>query len=115
MDMSAAFAVLSNSGDADVEVTAVSTTITDTAELHETVDGKMSEVKGFTIPAGDSLTLEPGGKHLMLLNLTEPIKPGDKVEFELTFSDDSVFEFTATAKDFTGADEDYQHDEDASH
>ena len=115
MDMSAAFGVLSNSGDEDAKVTAVTTTITDTAELHETVDGKMSMVDGFTIPAGGSLALEPGGKHLMLLNLTEPIKPGDKIDFKLTFADDTEFEFSATAKDFMGADEDYNQGETAGH
>lgn len=106
-DMSAGFGVLSNSSESDAEITAVTASVTERAELHETVDGQMQKVDGFTIPAGGSFTLEPGANHLMLLDLTDPIKPGDDVEFTLTFADDSTFEFTATAKDFTGADENY--------
>lgn len=106
-DMSAAFGVLSNSGSDDVKIVGVTTDLTDRAELHETVDGAMRETDSFTIPAGGSLSLEPGGNHLMLLDLTDPIKPGDEIDFTLEFEDGSTFDLSAVAKDFAGADEDY--------
>lgn len=106
-DMSAAFLVLSNSGEEDAEVVGVSTDLTDTAELHETADEKMRAVESFTIPAGDSLLLEPGGDHLMLMDLTEPIEPGQEVTFTLEFADDSAVTIDATAKEFAGGAEDY--------
>lgn len=111
MQMSAAFAVLSNSGDTDATVVAVTTDITERAELHETTDAKMRQVTSFTIPAGDSLMLEPGGNHLMLMELSDPIEPGQEIEFTLEFDDGSTFDLTATAKEFAGGAEDYEDHE----
>jgi periplasmic copper chaperone A len=82
--------------------------------LHETVENAsgsmvMQEKKGgFTIPAKGSLELAPGGNHLMLMDLTGPIKAGDDVTFTLTMKDGSTYEFTAPAKDYTGANENYE-------
>ena len=39
------------------------------------------------IPAGQSLTLDPGGYHLMLIDLTEDLAPGSTVRLTLTFED----------------------------
>lgn len=110
MKMSAAFAVLSNSGDEDVTIVGVSTDLTDRAEIHETADGSMRRVDSLTVPAGGSLMLEPGGNHLMLLDLTEPIEPGQEVDLTLELGDGSTFDITATAKDFAGGAEDYDPD-----
>lgn len=58
-------------------------------ELHETrmVDGKhsMQMVPAIDIPAGGSVALEPGGYHIMLMGLVEPLEPGDTFEMELVF------------------------------
>ncbi|MFM8267246.1 MAG: copper chaperone PCu(A)C, partial [Ilumatobacteraceae bacterium] len=53
------------------------------AELHETVmsgdgmsgmDGmSMQEVDSIPLPAGETVALEPGGSHIMLLGLTAPL------------------------------------------
>src|SRR6202142_4492946 len=40
---------------------------------------------GLSIPPGQSLTLAPGGYHLMLMGLTAPLKKGDKVPVTLNF------------------------------
>lgn len=40
---------------------------------------------GIAIPAGDSISLAPNGKHLMLMNLTGPLVEGETVEVTLTF------------------------------
>lgn len=116
--MSAAFGVLENTGDEDVVVTAATTTASEMLELHETVENEAGEMimreidGGFTIPAGGELDLEPGGNHLMLMGLTDPIAAGDEVVFTLTFADDSALEFTAPAKDYSGANETYEGDGD---
>jgi copper(I)-binding protein len=44
----------------------------------------------------------------MLMGLVSPIKAGDEISFTLTFSDGSTFEFTVPAKDFAGANENYE-------
>ena len=62
---------------------------------------------GIVVPAGESHALEPGGDHLMFLELPEDVPPGRDVTVTLTFSDDSTMFFTAPARDFAGAEEDY--------
>ena len=46
---------------------------------------RMREVKGYDIPAKGSFELKPGGAHLMLVNLKQPLKAGDKVPVTLRF------------------------------
>jgi hypothetical protein len=46
---------------------------------------RMREVKGYDIPARGSFELKPGGAHLMLVNLKQPLKEGDKVPVTLRF------------------------------
>jgi hypothetical protein len=46
------------------------------------------------------------------MDVTRPIEPGDVVELDLELSDGSTITMTATAKEFSGADEDYQPDSD---
>lgn len=112
--MSAAFGILSNDGDTDVTLVSASTEASPMVELHETVMNDSGEMimqpkeGGFVIPAGGTFALEPGGNHIMLMGLTAPIKAGDEVTFTLTFSDGSTYTFTAPAKDFSGANENYE-------
>jgi len=110
--MSAAFGTLVNTGDRDVRVVKATCTATPTMELHEVadVDGKMvmrPKEGGFVIPAGGTHELAPGGDHLMLMDITTPVKAGDEVGFTLTFDDGGTFAFTAVAKDFAGGNESY--------
>ena len=44
----------------------------------------------------------------MLMDLPEPVVAGDELSFTLTFSDDSTLDFTAPAKDYAGANENYE-------
>ncbi len=60
-----------------------------TVEIHEHIDDrgvmKMRRIDGLAVPGGASVTLKPGGYHLMLMNLKQPLKQGDKVSLTLTF------------------------------
>ena len=111
--MTGAFGTITNPGSEDLVLVAASTSVATSMELHETVgDGTgnmvMQEVDGgFTIPAGGELVLKPGGDHLMLMGLTAPVQAGDELEFTLEFADGSTVTFTAVAKDFAGANEQY--------
>lgn len=114
-DMTAAFGTLTNTTDDDVRLVAATTDASAMVEIHEVVmkDGEMvmqPKEGGIPIPAGGSATLEPGGDHIMLMDVTEPIEPGDVVELELELSDGSTITMTATAKEFSGGDEDYHSD-----
>jgi len=111
--MSAAFGELENTGDSDAVIVSITSDASSMMELHEVVDdGSGSMVMqqrdgGFVVPAGGSLTLEPGGFHFMLMDLTAPLVAGDEATFTVTFEDGSTMDFTAPVKDFTGADENY--------
>jgi copper(I)-binding protein len=42
-------------------------------------------VDGLPLPAGETITLEPGGYHVMLLDIAEPLEVGDEIELTLDF------------------------------
>jgi periplasmic copper chaperone A len=106
--MTAAFGTITNSSNHDINIVAASSPAATEVQLHEVVDDKMRQVDGgFVIPAGGSLTLQPGGFHLMFMGIPSPIKAGDDVSVTITLSDKSQKTFTAVAKDFTGANESY--------
>ncbi|MGP4975665.1 copper chaperone PCu(A)C [Brachybacterium tyrofermentans] len=116
--MTAAFGTITNGTDADLVLTAVTTPATDMVQLHETTSdgsGGMSMQEkdgGFPLPAGEDLVLEPGGDHIMLMDLPKPLQPGDTLELTLVFSEGTEHPFTATVKDFSGAQEHYAPGED---
>ncbi|MEU8421418.1 copper chaperone PCu(A)C [Micromonospora sp. NPDC048835] len=109
--MTAAFGTLVNDGDSDVTVTGATSSLSP-MELHEMTmkDGKMvmqAKQGGIVIKARSTHALEPGGDHLMLMNLTRPVQAGDELTFSLTFADGKTQQFSAVAKPFTGAQESY--------
>ncbi|MCL4766538.1 MAG: copper chaperone PCu(A)C [Hyphomicrobiaceae bacterium] len=53
--------------------------------LHEGGVMRMRQVEAIELPAGKTVTLEPGGFHLMLLNLKRPLKAGEDLELTLVF------------------------------
>ena len=60
------------------------------SEIHQMqMDGdmmKMNEVEGgLEIPAGGSVALEPGGYHVMLMGLKQPLKADECLQLTLTF------------------------------
>jgi copper(I)-binding protein len=73
------------------------------AELHETrLDAgimKMRALAGLQIPAGKLVDLIPGGKHIMLTQVTQPIHRGDIVPLVLLFeaADKKRFRLVANA------------------
>lgn len=111
--MSAAFAEITNDGDRDIVLVSATSAASARMELHETVTdpagAKTMRPKegGFTIPAGQTLTLAPGDDHLMFIDLKEPLRTGSNTSIELRFADGSTTSFTARVRDFPGAQENY--------
>ena len=60
-------------------------------EVHEMkmVDDvmRMRQITALELPAGTPVALSPGGYHLMLLELKQPLKDGDKVPLTLEIED----------------------------
>jgi hypothetical protein len=84
----------------------VESSIAGTAEIHfMRMKGdvmEMREIKELKLPAGKTVTLAPGGYHIMLFDLKRPLKTGETVPLKLTirFADklESVVDITAPVK-----------------
>lgn len=96
--MSAAYMVIENKGDEPDKLIGASTKIAKAVEIHETVGGKMRRVKAIDIPAGKSVELKPGGYHIMLIDLTEKPKEGQKVDLTLKFEKSGEIKVSAPVK-----------------
>jgi periplasmic copper chaperone A len=59
----------------------------------------MRRIESLEIPAGGSVELKPGGYHIMMIELTAPLKAGDKVEITLNFAKAGDVKVTADVKD----------------
>jgi periplasmic copper chaperone A len=111
--MSAAFGTLVNNTDAEVTVVSGVSPISPVIELHEVVDSKGKMIMrpkegGIVIPPRGTHQLQPGGDHIMLMGVTEAVRPGAQIPFTLTLKDGKTVEFTAVGKDFAGGKEDYR-------
>ena len=66
-----------------------SSSVAGRSELHETrMDGgmaRMRPVESVSIPANGSIKAEPGGLHLMLLDLTQTLDVGQRIPVTLKF------------------------------
>ncbi|MDX1523011.1 MAG: copper chaperone PCu(A)C [Anaerolineae bacterium] len=86
---SALYLTVRNEGGDDVLLGAA-TTVAEAVEIHESSMDEndvmhMSPVSTIAVPSGESVNLEPGGKHVMLIGLKEQLKAGDTIEVTLTF------------------------------
>lgn len=60
---------------------------------HGGMDGEMAmtmrEVPSVEVPAGGTVVFEPGGYHVMLLELPDPLETGEEFDVTLTLDDDT--------------------------
>jgi copper(I)-binding protein len=88
-DATAAYVTIQHHGSVPDALLAASSPIATTSALHATrfKDGMlaMEPQTQFAIPAGGRLEMHPGGAHIMLLGLTQALRPGDTVPLVLTF------------------------------
>lgn len=84
------FLTITNKGATPDRLIAARTAAAGQAEIHQMkMEGdvmRMREVeKGLDIPAGATVTLAPGGYHLMMIGLKAPLKAGTRVPVTLVF------------------------------
>lgn len=89
MDTAAYFTVTGAPGQADA-LLSVSSPAADMVQIHETstdADGMtgMHPIDRVEIPAGETVTFEPGGLHLMIMGLPDPLVGGSTLELDLVF------------------------------
>jgi copper(I)-binding protein len=86
----AGYLTIINRGTAADELLGVATPRASMVQIHETrmEQGvmRMRELERLTIGAGVQIALAPGGAHLMLMGLNEPLRVGEKVPLTLRFA-----------------------------
>jgi len=85
----AAYLTIVNEGVKADRLVAVETPVAAKAEIHETVNEggvmKMQPASRIEIPSGGRVELKPGGLHVMMMGLREPLKRGTTLVLNLTF------------------------------
>lgn len=99
---SAAYLTIMNHGGAPERLVGAETPRASRVEIHESVltDDvmRMRELDGVDIPAGGSVELAPGGIHIMLMGLTQPLVEGEDVELTLRFQRSGDLAVTAPVR-----------------
>ncbi len=94
----AAYMTIVNKGKEANRLIAVATPAAKMAEMHRTVSDngvmKMLPVEGVDVKAGSQAVFKPGGYHVMLMDLTEPLVEGSSFPLTLTFAKAGKIEVT---------------------
>ena len=97
----AAYLTIRNGGEARV-LKSVSTAKAERAEIHESkMEGgvmRMGKLDGLPLPAGATVSLAPGGMHIMLFGLDPALKAGDTIPLDLEFADGTTMRVQAKAQ-----------------
>lgn len=85
----AVYLTLTNESDTADRLVGASADAAESVALHETQieDGsvRMRQLDGIAIPAGGETILEPGGYHVMLIDVDRELAEGDTLELTLSF------------------------------
>ena len=85
----AVYLLIENKGSETDMLMDATTDVSRSVELHTTSHDhgqmKMHHHHSLEIPGNSSLTMEPGGHHIMLMGLVEPLTPGQKFDLTLNF------------------------------
>ena len=97
--MSAGYLTLRNNAGTPITITRVTSPQFGSVEMHETrIEDDVSRMVALdevTIPAGSSVSFQPGGKHLMLMR---PVDALDAVTLEFYAGDDVVLTLSTTVR-----------------
>lgn len=101
--VAAAYMTIRNEGTADDKLLSVTTSVAGHTMIHETmVDdkgvAKMEMIDALVIPAGKSVTLKPGGTHVMLMDMKEPVTGKEKIVLDLKFENAGDIKVEAPVK-----------------
>ena len=103
MPSSAAYLKITNNGVSDDRLIAAKAAIAQRVEIHSMeMDNGVMRMRavdgGLAIAAGESVTLAPGGLHIMLMGLTTDLAPDTKHEIILVFEKAGDVKLTGMAK-----------------
>ncbi|MDI3323661.1 copper chaperone PCu(A)C [Pontibacterium granulatum] len=110
---SAAYVEIENTGNKVLQIESATSPVAEVVEVHQTtmVDGvmRMSEVKDLQIPVGGKVEMKPGGYHVMLISLKEPLQKGQVVPVTIKFSAGQVLTVKAKVKEAQGKMKQHNH------
>jgi copper(I)-binding protein len=68
------------------------------SHIHEAGVMKMRRVEAIDVPAGKPVVFKPGGLHIMLMDLKQPLKAGEQVDLTLVFEKAGEIEVRASVE-----------------
>lgn len=99
---SGAYLEIDNNDTVPITLIAVETSDAGAADVHESMQREgmthMTPRPALSIPAGDVVTMAPGGLHVMLTDLRHALAVGDSVRLRLRFSDSTSIAVTVPVK-----------------
>lgn len=118
VSMGAFYFTVTNNGDEADTLVKIESDIADIIEIHnvEMDDGVMQMVPmhdGVEIAAGESVVLEPGGYHVMLIGITESLLDGEDFTATVHFENAGEVEITVPIYIFEPEDEEFSDPVDA--
>src|SRR5205823_8427724 len=94
-----AYLTIENRGGTADRLIHVATPVAGEAEVHSmSMEGnvmRMRAISAVDVPPHATTTLKPGGYHIMLLDLTRPLVPGEAIPLTLTFERAGTIDVTA--------------------
>jgi copper(I)-binding protein len=97
--ISALYLALENNTSAAMQLTGVETEVARVVEMHQSQSQnglmQMRPVESVEVPAGGEVVFEPGGFHIMLIDINRPLGPGDEVAVTLIFNTGERLELPA--------------------
>jgi hypothetical protein len=100
--VAAAYFDAHNNGSQPLTIVGIRSSAAASAMIHETtMAGTRSLMRAheqLTLPPGQTVHLSPGGMHVMLTDLKQPLKPGDEVQLLLLFQDGTSRAITARVR-----------------
>jgi copper(I)-binding protein len=105
-DMAAAYLTLRNEGTRPVDIVGMHSPIARSIMIHETkLEGGVSRMRpagALHVLAGQTVKLEPGGLHVMIDGLIEPLKVGQRVPLVVELGDGSSVHASAQVRPLSG-------------
>ncbi|HJW82501.1 MAG TPA: copper chaperone PCu(A)C [Acidiferrobacterales bacterium] len=102
VDRTSAYLILHNTGKTDHALVKAASPAARVTELHTVMNEggvmKMRPVEKIALKAGGETRLQPGGLHIMLIGLKQPLTEGGKVALTLSFDDGSQKSVQAPVK-----------------
>jgi copper(I)-binding protein len=101
-EVSAGYLTITNNGDQDERLVGFDSEAAEMVQLHESSmsNGMMSmkHIESMVIPAGESVQLQPGGLHLMIMGADKEAFAGESIEVDLHFSSGGMLTTTLPIK-----------------